>query len=128
MTDVLTSFGGDGSARKDHLLELAFESQELRAICEVETEARRKLGDAVAEILKHRLADLRSAASVEDVPAGRPRVLGDSGGRLVALDLASGYRIVIGCNHIKPPLTDGGDINWGRVTRIKILGVEMQHG
>jgi len=110
------------------LLELAFETQELRAICEVEAEARRKLGDAVAEILKHRLADLRSAASVEGVPVGQPRVLESSGGRLVALNLGGGSRLVIGCNHIRPPVTDTGDIDWSRVTRIKILGVEMQHG
>ncbi len=125
---MAATLSGDGSARKDHLLELAFETQELRAICEGEAEARRKLGDAVAEILKHRLADLRSVGSVEDMPAGQPRVLEGSGGRLVSLDLGGGNQLVIGCNHIKPPVTDVGDIDWSRVTRIKILGVEMQHG
>ena len=44
-------------------LELAFESKELRDVCENEAEAKRQLGDSVAEMLKHRLADLNAATS-----------------------------------------------------------------
>jgi hypothetical protein len=52
-------------------LELAFETKLLREICESEQKARQELGIKVAEALKRRLADLRAATSVEDLPVAQ---------------------------------------------------------
>ena len=53
-------------------MELAFESRWLRTVCENEADADRELGLAVAETLRHRLADLLAATSIDDILAGKP--------------------------------------------------------
>lgn len=108
-------------------MELSFESKPLRAICETESQAKLELGPAVAEILKHRLADLRAAGSVKDLMVGRPHVLQGSDGQHMAVELCVGYRLVFKSNHTNNPITDADDIDWTRVTRIKILGIESHH-
>jgi hypothetical protein len=107
-------------------LELAFETKELRDICESEAEARRQLGESVAEVLKHRLADLDAATSPKDLVAGRPR-LGEDGGTMV-LELCEGHRLVFTANHPGNPATPTGDVDWARISRIRILRIEGAHG
>jgi hypothetical protein len=106
-------------------LELAFESKELRDICESEEEAKRRFGDAVAEMLRHRLADLDAAQSPNDLLAGRPRLGQD--GRTMMIDLCEGRRVVFTANHASNPTTSTGDLDWARVRRIKILRIESDH-
>lgn len=105
-------------------MELAFEAKALRSICESEAEAKRALGCRVAETLKHRLADLRAATSVEDLVAGQPRNLGGDDLHHMAVDLSDVCRMVFCANHARNPTTDAGDIDWSRVSRVKILRIE----
>jgi hypothetical protein len=107
-------------------LEIAFDSRALRAICESDLQAKAELGANVAEILKHRLADLRAAAYVKDLVAGRPHIVDGSVGHMV-VELSNGYCLVFKSNHTSHPMTDADDIDWTRVTRIKILRIERQH-
>lgn len=109
-------------------MELAFNSKSLRTICESERQAKLVLGDKVAEILKHRVADLRAAKSVKDMVAGQRRVLDGTQGRYMVVDLCDGRRIVFTANHTKNPITRSGDLDWERVSRIKILRIEGDHG
>jgi proteic killer suppression protein len=109
-------------------LELAFESKSLRNTCEVEAQAVLELGSLVAESLKHRLADLRAAASVRDLVAGRPRVAGGEDRRRMVVDLCDGFCLVFRSNHTKNPLIGADDIDWSKVTRIRVLGIERRHG
>jgi hypothetical protein len=106
-------------------LELAFESKELRDICESEAESKRVLGDDVAEMLRHRLADLDAATSPKDLLAGRPRLAED--GQSMIIDLCEGHRIVFTANHPDNPTTPGGDLDWTKVRRIRILRIESEH-
>ena len=106
-------------------MELAFESLSLRATCESETQARVELGEAVAEILKHRLADMRAAASTRDLLVGKPRV--DAGGHHMIIDVGDSYRIVFKANHVKCPMTENNEVDWARVNRIKILRIESNN-
>ena len=112
-------------------LELAFDSKSLRAVCENEAHAQHELGMEAAEVLKHRLADLVSATSVEeDLVAGSPRVLEGTDDRCMAVDLCGGYRMVFCANHPKNPTGPTGKIDWLKVSRIKILRIEkddVQH-
>ncbi len=103
-------------------MQLAFDSKELREICESDSQARLDLGDAVAEMLKHRLADMRAAKSAKDLVAGKPRTHPDSQHMLI--DLSDGYTIVFKANHTNNPLTEAGDLDWAKVTRIKILRID----
>jgi ribosomal protein L29 len=88
-------------------LELAFETKPLREICESEHKAKQELGAKVAEELKRRLADLRAAASVEDLPVAKPRKISGT----CIFDLAEGYRLVVAPNHTKNPLLKSGTVN-----------------
>lgn len=121
---VRCEFDREADSEGARILELAFESRSLRTLCESEAHAKRELGEAVAEILKRRLADLRAATSVNDLLAGRPRVLDGTERHHMAVDLPDGYRIVFSANHSNNPVTDAGGPDWARISRIKILRVE----
>jgi hypothetical protein len=112
------------SAESANTLELAFESETLRTICEIEAQAKRELGSAVAETLKHRLADLRAAKSVRDLPVGQPHALGDRDREEMIIELCDGFGLVFKSNHTQRPSIGGDDIDWTRVTRVKILRIE----
>ena len=110
-------------------MELAFDTKSLRTICESEPHAKRELGPNTAETLKHRLADMHAATSPKDLIAGRPRELAGTGSqRLMALDLSDGLCIVFCANHPKAPTTGGGDLDWSRVNRVKILRIGNADG
>lgn len=115
-------------ARRVDTLELAFDTKSLRNICENQAQAKHALGSQVAEFLKHRLADLRAAASPRDLVAGHPRELTGADRQNMAVDLREGYRIVFTANHNKNPMTDTGHLDWSRVSRVKILRIEVSNG
>lgn len=109
-------------------MQLAFNSALLRTFCESERQAKQEFGDAVAEVLKHRLADMSAATSVGDLVAGRPRILGGAARQQMAVDLRDGYVIAFTANHAKNPMTETCDLDWKRVSRIKILRIERDNG
>lgn len=113
--------------KRTDTLEIAFASKSLRTICESEVQAKQELGPTIAEILKHRLADLRAALSIKDLMAGRPRRLDGTDQQYIAIDLCDGYRIVFCANHPYNPISGSGEIDWPRVSRIKILRIERDH-
>lgn len=108
-------------------MELAFESKSLRTICENEAHAKRKLGPTVAEVLKHRLADLRAATSVKDLVVGRPRVSDSADHQHMVIDLCDDHRMVFCANHLSNPVAESGKLDWLKVSRIKILRIENDH-
>lgn len=105
-------------------MELAFDSRSLRSICESEVQAKEKYGAAVAEILKHRLADLCAATSIKDLLVGRPRPMDGTNDLCMILDLFEGYQIVFCANHPKNPLTQAGRVDWSKVSRVKIMRIK----
>ena len=109
-------------------MQLAFESKSLRNICESEDQSKLTLGAEVAEILKHRLADLRAAQSPLDLVAGRPRVLDGVNPQRMIVELCNGWRIVFSANHPHNPITEAGNLDWVRVSRIKISRIESKNG
>ena len=108
------------------MVEIAFNSIELRTICESEAHAKTAFGAQVAEVLKHRLADIRAATSINDLIAGKPRII-DGKDQHMAIDLCNGYRIVICANHLKNPTMKSGRLNWSKVSRVKILQIERDY-
>ena len=105
-------------------LDFAFNSEHLRTICEKHAVAKQALGEETADTLIHRLADLRSAASIYEVPVGQPRILADASMPIAIVDLTQGYQLRFCANHTKNPLTETGELDWTRVSRIKILEIE----
>lgn len=108
-------------------LEIAFAEKSLRQLCENETKAQQVLGAAMAEKLKRRLADLRAATCITDLVAGRPRELDGPCPRPFAVDLRDGARIVFSANHNVNPLLKSGCVDWPKVSRVKILRIEVDH-
>ena len=103
-------------------LQLSFESERLRSICENEDLAKADLGGSIAGTLKRRLADLLAAKSIYELPAGNPRPNQDDP-KCQIIDLAETSYLFLQPNHPKNPLTEGGDIDWGRVTRVKVTRI-----
>jgi hypothetical protein len=102
-------------------LVLAFASKPLRETCEIEAHAKRRLSSKAADSLKHRLADLEAAASVEDLIVGSPRKRKASDTYIV--NLADGFCLEFAANHIKNPIHGEGKVDWGKVSRIQILSI-----
>jgi hypothetical protein len=101
-------------------LELAFATKPLRELCESEAKAKEKLGAKIAAVLKHRLADLRAADTVGELPIGKPRKEASA----YVLDFTHGIQIAFCPNHSENPLLKSGAIDWSKVARIKIMGIE----
>jgi len=109
-------------------LDLAFDSRELRTICENEDDAIRELGSSVAQALKHRLADLRAALSIADLLVGNPRIVEDeTQNKTMFIDLRDDYQVVFCANHPKNPVLEDGKIDWSKVSRIKIMRIERNY-
>lgn len=109
-------------------LELAFANKSLRELCESKAQADRHLGPRVAQRLRRRLSDLRAATNVKDLVAGRPREL--TGGRRgrMAVQLSSDSRLVFCANHAVLPVLATGDVDWSKVSRVKILSIGRDDG
>ena len=73
------------------------------------------------------MSDLEAAACVTELHAGRPHPLtGDRRGQF-ALDLAGGHRLVFSAVLEPSPLHDDRDIDWSRVTAIRIEYIGDYH-
>ena len=104
-------------------LELAFNSKELRSVCEHEATAKGALGAEIAEALRRRLADLRAATSIADLIVGNPHTVEVGSKNYLVIHLFRSHQIVLEANHPKNPLTDSGQLDWAKVSRIKITHV-----
>lgn len=110
-------------------MELAFETVELRRVCESDVEARKCFPEGTAEELQDRLADLRAATSVSDLVAGDLALDARPPGR-IRFGLDGGYELVCVANHPRPPITDDGLVDFGRMRRVKVvmIGQEPRNG
>ena len=104
-------------------MELAFDTKPLRDTCESEELACQELGVRVAGELKLRLADLRAATTIKDLPLVKLRIIS---GKCI-FELADGYRLVVVPNHVNNPMKKPGSVNWEKVERIKIIGITRNH-
>lgn len=101
-------------------LELGFETEALRDICERDKFARKRLGAKVADALRRRLSDFQSIDSFDDLPFAKPR---KRSGQCV-FQLPEGWQLVVTAGHAENPTLPSGRIDWSRVSRLKILKIE----
>lgn len=106
-------------------MELAFETEDLRHMCEHEAVALKQLGQLAADALRNRLSDLHTADFIDEVLAGRPRHISIDGIDCVQFDLAERYTLTVSPNHVPPRNAPDGQTDWSRVRRIKIIRVEQ---
>lgn len=103
---------------------LAFATKPLRELCERQPDAEREYGVAIARALRNRIADLRVATSIADMVAGSPAEQVDDPTRMT-VTLTARSRLVLCSNHNQTPIRDSGAVDWSRVSRIKILDIEV---
>lgn len=104
-------------------MELAFATKMLRDICESEVLANQMFGAKLAKSLKSRLADLRAAAKVSQLPIGNPRQIMKCDKEYIEIDLCNVDTLVICANHNNNPQLADGKIDWSVVYHIKICSI-----
>ncbi|PYV92142.1 MAG: killer suppression protein HigA [Acidobacteria bacterium] len=108
-------------------MEIEFATADIRALCEQERLMMKRFGKPGAKKLKSRLADLAAVAVVTELVAGRPHPLkGDRLGEF-ALDLQGATRLVFKATNDPVPRTQDGAIDWGSVTKVRIIFIGDYH-
>lgn len=105
-------------------VQLAFQDERVRQLCESPISARRAFGPDVARTLHARLADLRAANSVFDVLNLGLAKQRSSHPHRIFVDLGSGNVLhAQACIHPEPNLPPG-ELDWKQVSRLKVLSIE----
>ena len=103
-------------------MEIAFETQQLRTLCEHASKATKEWGITAADALRSRLADLIVADSVYDVPGSKWEQMDDPRDLLISLN--GGLKLVVRCNQANPPMA-GANLDWRVITRIKVMEIRQ---
>ena len=102
---------------------IAFQSTRIRDLCEDPDAADRHMGRNVAEVFRDRLADVRAAASVEDLIVGNPRRHGPEG-EFLRIAVGRDIDIVLKANHRRSVIDGSGRVDWTHVSYVKMIEVE----
>jgi hypothetical protein len=105
------------------VLVLAFATLSLRALCEDAAQADAELGLAVAQALRRRVADLRAATSPRDLIVGKPFIGHDGDHEFMSLGVSGDFRVRFVANHTKTPRTTDNQVDWAKVSRIRIVEI-----
>jgi proteic killer suppression protein len=111
-------------------MDISFATRRLKKTCDSKKELQRAHGKACAKKTMRRLADLEAAATLEAVrnlPGRCHELDGDRKGQL-ALDLASGKRLILEPADHPPPVNEHGGLDWERVGAIRIVEIIDYHG
>jgi hypothetical protein len=104
---------------------LAFATEDLREVCEIQVAAERAYGLDVAGQLRERLASMREADNVAGLLTGHPHELAEGSHRCYAVGLPDNHRMVFCANHKELPTLKGTDkVDWSRVSRVMIHRIE----
>ncbi len=95
----------------------------LREVCESDVLANQMFGTILAKHLKSRLADLRAVDNISQLPVGNPRPIIFNDEKSMEIDLHLDETLVICANHNNNPQLPNSNIDWARVTRIKVCSI-----
>lgn len=102
---------------------LAFETEQLRDICRSEVVAFRQLPSSVARGLFRRIADIRAASCVLNLPVGNPTQIYEKPPGKVSIHVSDDFYLMFSAAHQKIPLDEFGNVAWEEVSRIKLLSI-----
>ncbi len=108
-------------------MDIEFQNDEQRTLCEQQKVATKKLGKPCARKLRTRLADLSAAVNVRELAAGHPHPLKGTRSGQFAVDLQGGVRLVFEPVNDPVPHRDDGGIDWNQVTRVRIVFIGDYH-
>jgi hypothetical protein len=103
---------------------IAFETKALRDTCEDDDAAVKQLGPSLAASLQQTLADLRAAGSIGELVVGDPQIGGENGAALT-VSLTDGARLMFVANHVDPPVTVDGMVDWSSTNRVRLTQIEV---
>lgn len=108
-------------------MDIEFNHEHLRRLCESYAVAKKKLGTNCAKKLRTRLSDLQASQCVTELVAGDPHPLkGDRDGEF-AVSLADGWRLTFVPDHVPVPTSPNGKIDWSKVNKIRIVFIGDYH-
>jgi hypothetical protein len=105
-------------------IQLAFQTTKLRQICESSVSAKRCLGQEAASSLHTRLADLQASLSPADMVNLGFAVFDRGSDTTISIYIEGGYAVTATVNNRPEPRLEDGQVDWKRVTRLKILSIE----
>ncbi|WP_217550128.1 hypothetical protein [Pantoea sp. GbtcB22] len=86
-------------------------------------------GVAVAAKLRVRCADIWSSASVDELPGFlKTEFLCENGCDYIIINLAEGVKMYFVNGHLDPPRHADNSLDWGRVTRLKLVHIGEDYG
>jgi hypothetical protein len=104
-------------------LEIAFQTKELRAICESPTRAKRELGEASSKALQRMLADMNAVETVAELlemGLGSEHCAQEHG--MLRFPLNEGLSLYCNANQQSLPM-NGESIDWVQVSRLKVIRI-----
>lgn len=111
-------------------MQIAFRTRKLEKAFNAADVLQKAFGAMMARVIMMRIAVLRAARSLVEVPTTRPdrrHQLSRDRDERFAVDLVHPYRLVFEADHEPIPRGDDGGIDTERVTAIKILDVVDYH-
>ena len=108
-------------------MNVSYSSKKLERLCSDPREATKMLGPASERKLRARLADLRAANRVTELPAGSPHPLTRERSGQYAVSLSGGHRLVFRPMHDPVPARPDGSIAWEQVTAVEIVFMGDYH-
>jgi proteic killer suppression protein len=109
---------------------ISYGSRKMQRLCSDEQALRDAWGDEVARKLRLRLTEMEAADSLDDLrrlPQARCQAHPTIRGRL-SVPLAGLHRLVFEADDDPLPVGDGGSLDWGRVTCVRVLEVSGPAG
>jgi plasmid maintenance system killer protein len=106
-------------------MEINHGSKKMQQLCSDEQAMRDAWGDEIARKLRLRLTEIEAADSLEDLqrlPQAGCQLHPSIRGRL-SVALAGPLRLVFEADDEPLPVGDGGGLDWGRVTCVRVLDV-----
>lgn len=104
-------------------VEIAFETKQLRDVCESQKNAERQMTLPAAEALRACLADLGAASNVSEFRLVRVDSKNTENGSVVDAPLADGIVLRLRQNHVDHPVSINSSTDWSQVSRIKIVSI-----
>jgi len=76
--------------------------------------------------LHRRLADIEAVETADELSALFPELVVNRSLNERGLIFAEGYTLVFRSGHVQTPLDAAGTPDWGNITRIRLMGIEVE--
>jgi proteic killer suppression protein len=80
--------------------------------------------------IRLRLQNIRDAATLDELsklPQTRVHELKADRNEQISVDAKHPYRLILVCNHEKPPRKPDGGLDWARITKVQIIEITDTH-